>query len=155
MALGHDLVGVDRLEIDLSREDEVAVAEPGKLVQHALERDAHRVLDEARLQVRVLDHEQLVGPLEELVDRRAHRALDDLDEPLGVEAFRRADEERAAAALVVRRERDELEDPLDVAVLEAGLEQTVGGRAAYEALCARAGVDPGRLDADDTPDALA
>ena len=124
-----------------------------QVVEDALERDAHRVLDEARLQVRVLDDEQLVGPLEELVDRRAHRALDDLDEPLGVEALRGADEERAAAALVVRRERDELEDPLDVAAVEARLEQPVGRRAADEALRAGAGVDPGRLDADDAPDA--
>ncbi len=69
MALGHDLVRVDRLEVELSREDEVAVAELGQLVEDALERDAYRVLHEARLQVRVLDDEQLVGPLEELVDR--------------------------------------------------------------------------------------
>ena len=48
-----------------------------------------------------------------------------LDEVLRVEAHVGAEEERAAAALVVRRERDELEDPLDVALLEAGL-----GRAA-------------------------
>ena len=68
---------------------------------------------------------------------------------------RGADEERAAAALVVGGERDELEDPLDVAVLEARFEQPVGGRAADEALGARAGVDPGRLDADDAPHALA
>ena len=135
--------------------DEVAVVEPGQLVEDALERDAYGVLDEPRLQVRVLDDEQLVRPLEELVDRRAHRALDDLDEPLGVETFRGADEERAAAALVVRRERDELEDPLDVAVVEARVEQAVGGRAAHETLRARAGVDPGRLDADDAPHALA
>src|SRR4029079_19198262 len=113
------------------------------------------VLDEARLQVRVLDDEQLVGALEELVDRRAHRALHDLDQALGVEALRRAEEERAATALVVGRERDQLEDPLDVPALEAGLEQPVGGGAAHEALRARAGVDPGRLDTDDSPDALA
>ena len=58
-------------------------------------------------------------------------------------------------ALVVGRERHELEDPLDVVVAEAGLEQPLGGRAADEALRARARVDPGRLDADDAPDALA
>src|SRR2546430_16158844 len=132
VTLGHDLVRVDRLEVDLARQDEVAVVEARQLVEEALEGPAYRVLDEPRLQVRVLDDEQLVGPLEELVDRRAHRALHDLDEPLRVEAFRRADEERAAPALVVRRERDELEDPLDVAVPEAGLEQPVGGRTADE-----------------------
>ena len=114
VALGDDLVRVDRLEVHLPREHEVAVVEIGQLVEHALQRDAHGVLDEARLQVRVLDDEELVGPLQQLVDRRAHRRLDELDEPLGVDAVRRADEERALAALVVRRDRDELEDPLDV-----------------------------------------
>ena len=54
-------------------------------VQRALQREPNRVLDEARLQVRVLDDEQLVGPLEQLVDRRAHRALDDPDEVVRVE----------------------------------------------------------------------
>ena len=37
------------------------------------------------------------------------------------EPFVGSEEERAAAALVVRGERDELEDPLDVSLLEAGL----------------------------------
>ena len=53
------------------------------------------------------------------------------------------------AALVVRRDRDELEDPLDVARLEAGLEQALGRAPAHEPLRARAGVDADRLDADD------
>ena len=61
------------------------------------------------------------------------------------------DEERAAPALVVRRQRDELEDPLDVAVLEACLEQALGGAAADQALRARARVDPRRLDAHHAP----
>ena len=139
----------------LKRPDELFVVELRQVVEDALEGDAHRVLDEPRLQMCVLDHEELVGPLEELVDRRAHRALHDLDEPLGVEALRGADEERAAAALVVRREGDELEDPLDVVAVEARLEQPVRGRAADEALRAGAGVDPGRLDADHATDALA
>jgi hypothetical protein len=147
--LGDHLVGVDGLEVDLPREDEVVVSQLGQFVEDALERDPHRVLDEARLEVRVLDDEQLVGTLEELVDRRAHRALDDLDEPLRVEPLGRADEERAPPALVVGRERDELEDPLDVGVVEARLEEPIGGRAADEPLRAGASVDPGRLDADD------
>ena len=96
----------------------------------------------------MLDDEELVGSLEELVDRRAHRALDDPDEVLRVELARRADEQRAAAALVVRRERHELEDPLDV-VAEARLGEPLGGAASNEALRAGAGIDPGRLDADD------
>ena len=51
------------------------------------------------------------------------------------------------------RERDELEDALDVALREARLEQAVGRALADEALRAGAGVDPRRLDADHSPDA--
>ena len=65
-----------------------------------------------------------------------------------------ADEQRAATALVVRRERHELEDALDVAVGEARLEQPLARRAAHEPLRAGAGVDAGSLDADHAPDAL-
>ena len=99
---------------------------------------AHRVLDEARLQVRVLHDEELVGALEEIVDRRAHRALDDVDERLRVEVVLGADEERPAPALVVGRDRDELEDLLDVRVLEARLEQPLA-RAARGRAPARRG----------------
>ena len=114
------------------------------------QRDPHRVLDEARLQVRVLDHEQLVGPLQQLVDRRAHRALDDLaPSSSALTGALGADEERPAAALVVGRERDELEDPLDVELVEPGLAEALGGALPHEALRARAGVDPVRLDADE------
>ena len=49
----------------------------------------------------------------------------------------------------MRRERDELEDPLDVCTGETGVEQPVGGGAANEPLRTRAGHDPGGLDADD------
>ena len=55
--------------------------------------------------------------------------LDDVDQVLGVDPRLRADEQRPLPALVVRRERDELEDPLDVTVGEAGFEQPLGGRA--------------------------
>ena len=111
------------------------------MVERRRERETNGVLDEARLQVRVLDDEQLVGPLQQLVDGRAHRTLDDLDEVLRVDLRLGADEQRAASALVVRRERDELEDALDVAVGEPGLEQPVGRGAAHEPLRARARVD--------------
>ena len=52
----------------------------------------------------------------------------------------------------MRRERDEVEDPLDVLVARLG--QPLGGAPADEPLRARAGVDPGRLDADDPAYAL-
>ena len=69
VALGHDLVRMDRLEVELAREHEVVVREVGELVEDALQRDADGVLDEARLQVRVLDDEELVRALQQLVDR--------------------------------------------------------------------------------------
>ena len=47
----------------------------------------------------------------------------------------------------MRRERDEVEDPVDVLVARLG--QPLGGPAANEPLRARAGVDPRRLDPDD------
>mgnify|MGYP003693922279 CR=1 FL=1 len=125
----------------------------GIRVEHALEGDPDRILDEARLEMRVLDHEQLVGPLQELVDRRAHRALDDFDQLLRVHARLRADVERPAPALVVRRDRDELEDPLDVPVVEARLEQSLARPAAHEPLRARARIDARGLDADEPPHA--
>ncbi len=47
------------------------------------------------------------------------------------------------------RERDELEDPLDITRLEPRLQQPLGRRATDEALGAGTGVDACRLDADD------
>src|SRR3712207_7828980 len=45
--------------------------------ERALDHQAHRVLDEPRREMRVLDDEELVGPLQELVHGRAHRPLDE------------------------------------------------------------------------------
>jgi signal transduction histidine kinase len=149
VALGEHVVRVDGLQVDLPREDEIVVGERGIRVEDALERKPNRVLDEPGLEMCVLDDEELVRPLEELVDRRAHRALDDLDELLGVHARLRADVERAPAALVVCRERDELEDLLDVLAVEAGFQQALARAPAHEALRTGAGVDSGRLDADE------
>src|SRR5215211_2438348 len=147
--LGHDVVAVDRLEVDLAREQEVAVGEAREALEGPRERCADGVLDEARPQVRVLDDEELVWALEQLVDRRAHRRLDDLDETLRVQLRVRAHIERAAAALVVRRQRHELEDALDVVLAEARLEQALGRAPPHQPLGAGARVDPGRLHADD------
>ena len=68
----------------------------------------------------LLDDVELVRSLEQAVDGGAHRALDHLDKVLGVDRLVRPDVECAAAALVVRRERDELEDPVDLFALEPG-----------------------------------
>ena len=125
VALGHDVVDVDRLEVDLPREQEVFVVELRQRVERVAQRMAHGVLDEAGLQVRVLDDEQLVRPLEQVVDRRAHRALGDVDEHLRVEILLGPDEQRLTAALVVGRDGNELEDLLDVVGLEPGLEESL------------------------------
>ena len=147
-------MAVDRLEVQLAREHEVVVAERRIPVGDGLQRVPHGILDEARLKMRVLDDEQLVRALEKLVHRGAHRPLDDVDEVLGVDLGVRADEERALPALVVRRERDELEDAVDVAFAEACLEQPLGCCSAHEALRARAGVDAPRFHPDDAADAV-
>ena len=128
VALGEDVVVVDRLEVDLARQQEVAVTELGVALECAGEREADGVLDEARLQVRVLDDEQLVGTLQQCVHRRAHRSLDHVGELLRVDGRLRPDVERPQTALVVGRERHELEDPLDVALVEAGLERRSDAR---------------------------
>ncbi len=143
---------VDRLEVDLAGVHEVTVAERRpEAGKHLAHHEADRVLDEARLQMRMLDDEQLVRPLQQRVDRRAHRALHHLDELFAPQPGIRSDHERPAAALVVGGERDELEDALDVAPVEARLLETPGGPLADEPLRARARVDAGGLDADGAP----
>ncbi len=104
--------------------------------------------------MRMLDHEQLVRPLQQFVHGRTHRSLHDLDEVLGVELLLGSDVERPAPALVVRRKRNELEDPLDIELVEPGVQQPFTRLVADEPLRARARVDPGRLDADHTAHAL-
>src|SRR5439155_17736259 len=55
-------------------------------------------------------------------------------------------------ALVVGCERHELQDPVDVPLLEARLQQPAGGAVAHEPLRTRARVQPVSLDADRMPD---
>ena len=69
-------------------------------------------------------------------------------------SFAGADEQRAAAALVVGGDRDELEDLLDRRRVEAGVCKPLRRAAGDEPLRAGAGVDPGRLDADHAPGAV-
>ena len=133
-ALGDDVVVVDRLQVDLAGEEEVAVDEVGVARERLAERETDGVLDEPWLEVRVLDDEELVGPLQELVDRRAHRALDEGDQVLGVHRPLGAEVEGAAAALVVGRDGDELEDPVDLVLAVAGLEQALARAPADEPL---------------------
>jgi hypothetical protein len=92
--------------------------------------------------VRLLDHGALVGALHQLVDLRRHRLLDDREQPLGVDVrvavLRAADVQRAEPALVVRRHRHRVEDPLDLVLGEAVLEQPLARAGLHEPLRARA-----------------
>jgi hypothetical protein len=101
-ALGEDLMVVDRLEVHLACEHEVIVVELVVSVERALDHEADRVLHEPWRKMRVLDDEELVRALEKLVDGRAHRPLDELDEILRVDPKARAEEEAASSSLVVR-----------------------------------------------------
>ena len=84
-ALGDDGVAVDRLQVLLAGEQEAAVAQGGVGLGDAADHLAHDVLDEARVAVRLLDDRGLVGALHQLVDLRAHRRLDDVEEVAGVD----------------------------------------------------------------------
>ena len=64
------------------------------------------------MEVRLLDDVELVGALQEREDRSRHRGLGDLDELLGGCEARRADEQLGLGALVVRRDRDRIQDAL-------------------------------------------
>ena len=95
---------------------------------------------------------RLVGPLQQLVDRRVHRAFDDVDEIDRVHGLVGADKQGAWPRwLCVASER--ARGWLDVLLPEAGFQQPLGGAAAHKPLGARARVDAGRLDADDAPGA--
>src|SRR2546427_10307882 len=102
---------MDRLEVELAREHEVFVLELRVALQRRLQGDPDRVLDKTGLEVSMLDNEQLVRPLQQLVDRRAHRPFDDASQLLGIHRMVAADVERSATALVMCREWNELEDP--------------------------------------------
>ena len=109
---------------------------------------AHDVLDEARVGVRLLDHVQLVGALEQRQDRRRHGALGDRGEPLGRHVLARAEQQRGLAALVVRRDRDGVEDALAILLAVAELGQALVGVIAHQPLRARAGGDAVHPHAD-------
>ena len=112
---------------------------------------ADAVLDEAGIAVGLLDHGDLVGALHQLVDLRAHRLLDDVQEVAGVDveldALRAADVKRADAALVVGRDGDGREDALDLVVGEAVGGEALAGAPGDQLLGAGAGGHPLGLDA--------
>ena len=101
--------------------------------------------------MRLDDHGALVGALHQLVDLRAHRALDDPQQlrrlDPGRAALGGADVEGADAALVVGGDGDELDDPLDLLVSEAIGGEPIAGERGDGFLGARAGGHPLGLDA--------
>ncbi len=123
VAFGDHVVLVDRLEVLLARGDEAGAVQPGEGGDHSRHHLAHAVLDEARTAVGLLDDLDLVGALHQLVDLRGHRALDDLQQRLGVDlrlaTLQAADLQRAEATLVVGGDRNRGEDPLDLLLGEA------------------------------------
>ena len=118
VALSRDVVLVDRLEVLLARGDERLVGQLRQPREYAVDHLAHAVLDEAGAAVGLLDDGDLVDALHQLVDLRGHRVLDDVEQRPRVDleraGLRHADVERAEAALVVGRERDRVEDALDL-----------------------------------------
>src|SRR4051795_8965125 len=151
-ALGDDVVLVDRLEVLLARRDERSVAELREALDDPADHLADAVLDEPRAPVRLLDDLGLVGALHQLVDLGAHRLLDDLQQARrldrGVAGFGAADVEGAEPALVVSRDRDVLEDALDLVVREAVVLQTLARAPAKLFLRTGARGHALRLDAD-------
>src|SRR3954449_8812996 len=95
----------------------------------------------------------LVGALHQLEDLRAHRLLDDAQQmrpvDLAVAALRASDPERAKATLVVSRNRDVLEDTLDLVVGEAVGEQALARGRSDHLLCAGARGHALSRDADE------
>ena len=155
VALGDDVVAVDRLQVLLAGHDEGLGGQVGVALDHVAHHLPHAVLDEARLFVRLGDDRQLVGALHQLVDLRAHRALDDPQQLRRVDpgraALGAADVERADAALVVGGDRHRLDRPLDLLGVEALLGQPFAGEPGDHLLGAGAGGHPLGLDAGQRP----
>ena len=151
MPLGQHVVVVDGLEVDLAREQEAAIGEVRVALHRARHHQPYRVLDEAGMQVGLLDDEQLVGALEQLEHGRAHPVLGDLDQIAGVDLPAGADHQRRLRTLVVRRRRQQAEDLVHLAVVIARLGQPLGGPLADQALRAGARVEAAYLDSDHPP----
>ena len=120
VALGEDVVLMDRLEVLLARRDEAGAVQAGHPSEHTREHLPHAVLHEPRPGVGPFDDGDLVGALHQLVDLRGHARLDDLQQhgrvDLDLAILDTADMQRAQAALVVGGDRDPREDALDLLV---------------------------------------
>ena len=157
VALGDDVVAVDRLQVLLAGHDVGVVGQVGVALDHLAHHLAHAVLDEARLFVGLDDDRHLVGALHQLVDLRAHRALDDPQQLRRIDpgraALGAADVQGADPALVVGRDRHRLDHPLDLAGLEALGGEPFAGEAGDHLLRAGAGGHALGLDAGQRPGA--
>ena len=155
VTLGDDVVAVDRLQVLLPGHHEGIGVQVGELAADSADHFPHAVFDEARLRVGLLDHRQLVGTLHQLVYLRAHRLLDDLQQPAGVDVelaiLGTADVEGSDAALVMGGDRDRLDHPLDLLGVEALLGEAIAGRSGDHLLGAGAGGHSLGLDAGQAP----
>src|SRR5215211_962577 len=155
VAFGHHVVRVDRLEVLLARGDKGVDAEPAEAIDRHADHLPHAVLHEAGAEMGLLHDLHLVRALHQLVDLRAHRCLDDLEQGLGIElveaAPRTADMERPDAALVVGRDGHGLEHARDLVVAKAVLPQPLPRAVHHELLGAGAGGHPLGLHSDESP----
>ena len=158
MALGDDVVLVDRLEVLLARRDEARAIQLGKAGDDARDHLPHAVLDETRTGVGLFDDGDLVGALHQLVDLRGHARLDDLQQRRGVDLgdalLDAADLQRAEPALIVSRDGHPGEDALDLILGEPVGEQALARAPGDELLRAGAGGHAGGGDADDATRAV-
>ena len=137
---------MDGLFVDLACEDERVVAQIGIHLERAGENSANDVFDELRVVMRLVNDEELVGPLEQIVRFARHGVFDDFDEIFGTDdvglRLGDADENAAPAALVVRRDGQHVERAPRVGLGEAGLDQLVHGVLAHHVLRAGQAVMP-------------
>ena len=112
-------------------------AQIGESSERGRQRDSHRVLDEASgWRWACSTTKSSVRPFQQLV--KSGELIEPstiADEVVCVEsALSAAHVERSSPALVVGGDGDKGQDPLDVAIVEAGLGQTFGGATSDEAL---------------------
>ena len=150
--LGERVVAMDAFEILLPRQHEIVVRQAMVDFQRAIQHLAHYVFHETRVAMRLVDDEELIGPLEQLVNLGTHRPLNDMHQIERLDLFLCADQQRAAAALIVGCQRDQVEDTARGCGVHSLLFlQQLAGIAADHILRTWASCQPVRLDAYQPP----